>query len=561
MVQTKSWQYALLLILICGVIACLPLFHSGFYMGGDGPFELTRAADYANTLKESGFPVRWSPNLEAGYGSPIYLFFPPLSLTLFSIPMIFGCPLVTSMKIVLFLLAVAGGIGMYLFSRHHFGPAGGLLSACLYVLAPYHFVDLFERNALAEFTALSVAPFLFYAVAGMVNKGRSAPRIKLLLIGSAVFFALSHVLSVLMYVPLVLLYVIVNLPPQRRSRFFAEVSAPLVIIVCLTSFFILPMLWEVKYVQTWQLTVGKFDVLKNFIPLKSILDKDSWFSVMRFPAILLILVTASTLTRWKRITRQQRANIFLFAAYLAFCVFMITGKSAFIWEHSSMLRLFQFPWRLLSPATFALCFLCGSLLVLAGEHGATRTVLAAAVIAAALVSLVTQLPPGEGYYVHLSGISPAIIRSRGLKATVLDEYRPEWGREKPDPALAGELVSSVRRAVIEKGPVRPGLLSFHVLLPERSTLTAHIYYFPGWKIYVNSKEIPFDVDPYGLPRFSLPPGEYSVDVRYGNTWDRVAGNALSLLGLAALTFFVLKWYSFDNTGDPHIHNIGKGHPV
>jgi hypothetical protein len=533
---------SLFLLVICCLIACYPLFHDGFYMGHDWPYELTRAADYSHTLKESGFPVRWSPNLEAGYGSPIYLFFPPLSLTLFSIPIMLGCPLVTSMKIVLFVLAVAGGVGMYLFSRFHFGNMGGLLSACLYELAPYHFVDLFTRNAIAEFTALSVAPFLFYAVAAMVNEERPGAHIRILFIGSAVFFTLSHVLSLLMYLPLVFLYLAANPPRRKKSLFLSDVTALLLISACLASFFILPMLWELKYIQTWQLTIGKFDVMQNFVTLKSLLIKDSWFSVTPFSAILLIFVSLSTLTRWRVMSRLQRTNICLFAGYLVLCVFMMTDKSALLWKHSELLRKFQFPWRLLSPATFALCFICGSLIMVAGGHLVKRIGLVAAVIVVAAAVLMARFPPKEGSYVHVAGIDPGTIRSRNLKATVLDEYRPVWGWRSPAPALAGMLVSSDPRAVIKSRVRRPALLSFRVLLTEDSVLTAHIYYFPGWKIYRDGKEVPFDVDSYGLPRFGLPAGEHLVDMKYENTWDRATGNIISLLGLIALAFFGFKWY-------------------
>ncbi|MEJ2685105.1 MAG: hypothetical protein P8Z71_12010 [Candidatus Sulfobium sp.] len=514
-------------------------------MGHDWPFELTRAADYAHTLQESGFPVRWSPNLESGYGSPIYLFFPPLSLTLFSIPIMLGGPLVASMKIVLFVLAVAGGLGMYLFSRLHFGALGGLLSACLYVLAPYHFVDLFTRNALAEFTALSVAPFLFYAVAAMMNEEPPVPHMKILLISSAALFALSHVLSLLMYLPLVFLYLVANQPKRERSLFLADIAGPLLISACLASFFIVPMLWEMKYIQTWQLTIGKFDVLKNFVTVKSLLSKYSWFSVTPFSSILLALVVVGAVMRWKLMNLLQRTNICLFAAYLIFCIFMMTDKSTLLWQHSEILRKFQFPWRLLSPATFALCFLCGSIVMVARGHLVKQLAFVTVIIALAAISLVGQFPPGHGSYIHVSGISPGMISSGNLKATVLDEYIPVWVKKKPDPSLAGMLVSPDPRAVLERRMKRPALLSFRAVLPKKSVLTAHIYYFPGWKIYVNGKEVSFDVGPYGLPRFVLPAGKYNVDIKYENTWDRVTGDVISLLGLAALALFGFRWYMSD----------------
>lgn len=541
MTNRSSWLPALLLCGLCSLVAGYPFFHGGFYQGHDLSFELTRAADYAATLRESGFPVRWSPNLESGYGLPIYLFFPPLSLLLFSIPILLGCPLVTALKIVLFSLSVAGGFGMYCFARRHFGSRGGMLAAGLYVLAPYHFIDIFSRNALAEFTALSVAPFLFAGLGAMVQEERPGAGAKFLLLGSAVCFALSHVLSLLMYLPLAGLYLLVNLPQPRWPRFLAEAAVPLALSAGLAAFYLLPLFWELQYVQTWQLTVGRFDVLSNFVTLAELLGWEAWFSVTPFPALLLVAGAAVVLRKWPGLARLQRLNIGLFATYLLLCVFMMTESSAALWRHGGFLKNFQFPWRLLSPATFALCFLSGALGMGLAAKPVKQRLLGATILLLAAVTLLARFPVSGDDFVEVAELAPSEIRADGLRATVMDEYLPVWVKEKPPAELAGRLLSSAPGAVIENIGQAPERRRFRVVLPQAATLTAQSYYFPGWQLSVDERETPFSVNAQGLPQFRLPSGAHRVELRFGNTWDRFVADAISLLALLALVVCSWKW--------------------
>ena len=69
-----------LLIATLSLVFCVGLVHEGMPRGHDLIYEITRVAEYTNSLKDGGFPVRWSKNLEGGYGEPIFNFFPPLFL-------------------------------------------------------------------------------------------------------------------------------------------------------------------------------------------------------------------------------------------------------------------------------------------------------------------------------------------------------------------------------------------------------------------------------------------------------------------------------------------------
>jgi hypothetical protein len=73
------------------------------------------------------------------------------------------------------------------------------------------------------------------------------------------------------------------------------------------------------------------------------------------------------------------------------------------------------------------------------------------------------------------------------------------------------------------------------------SLRFHAFYFPGWKTYLDGREVP--VYPSGelaLLTVDVPPGEHTVLVQFEDTTVRLIGNAVSLLtalGLIALAIF------------------------
>jgi uncharacterized membrane protein YfhO len=71
-------------------------------------------------------------------------------------------------------------------------------------------------------------------------------------------------------------------------------------------------------------------------------------------------------------------------------------------------------------------------------------------------------------------------------------------------------------------------------------LTANLFYFPGWKAYVNGKEVKPQLSRQGLMQIRLPKGRFQVELKFGSTPVRILGNSLSLVGLLALGWMLLR---------------------
>ncbi len=535
------------LLLACTVIATLPFQEPGFFRGNDLTLEIVRIAEYAYSLQDGQFPVRLGANLEGGYGYPIYNFFPPVFLQLVTIFMLVGgLSIVVSIKLALFLLTLAAGLGMYWFAREHLGREGGLLAAGLYVLAPYHFFDIFSRNAFSEFTALALAPFVFAAMARHLKAPTPATGLALAL--AAALFVLSHNLSVLMYLPLFAGYAAFWMTVSGPKAVLGRLVWPLLLAFLLSAFYTLPLVFERQYVQLQELTTGKFAAHANLLAF--------WYFAMLRLGLLHLLF--AVLGMYAALGGRGPTMVALrplaigAAAFLLLCFYLNSAYSAGLWRDVGWLQWLQFPWRLLSPISFVICFLAGFMML--PLQGATVSVAKYGSLALASLFLILfpmqAMQPDQYITMTHEEVYRQQILTQSLRTTVLSEYLPIWVREQPKRPVTERLTASSPDVVIETLRDSGTHHAFRVTAPREVTMLMHVYYFPGWSLQVNDEPITPAVTRNGLMQFTLPPGSHRVTVRFRDTWVRRVGNGLSLLGAAACLAWPLAagWRHRSNRG-------------
>lgn len=532
-----------LLIIMLSLVFCVGLVHEGLPRGHDVLYEITRIAEYSHSLKNDGFPVRWSANLEGGFGEPIFNFFPPLFLITSAIQILLGLSISGAIKGSIFIFTLAGGIGMYLFSSQFYGRNGGLFAAFFYIIAPYHLVDIYIRNAYSEYTASALAPFIFWGIAFICRERNFSSRSILILTSVGALFVVSHNLSLLMYTPLFVAFFLFNFTLNRNWKSLLTIFLAAVLVFLLTAFYVLPVLFEKEFVQTWQLTIGQFDVLKNFSTLRSLFGMSNWYSLTPFSFILLLLILIAMIFKRKEFKKSVYTNLCLFIGFLLILLFLTTSSSRFVWETFPSLRLFQFPWRLLSPATFVICFLTGSIIYLREfyltlfskkEKKNSMYVLPIMILVLFIVGTIFVLfSADQSKYVIVadSKFTPENIRKKNLRATVANEYRPIWIKEKSKLTFGKGLLASCPDVEINAIKIHSTLREYTVYLHEKCQMTANVHYFPGWKIYDNGFPVHFLITNQGVMDFTLPAGTHQLKLILENTPVRTAGNLLSLFGL------------------------------
>lgn len=137
----RDLSYAVLLA--CVVLAVgWPLLQGKLTSGHDAGEYSVRLAEFERALRDGILLPRWAPDVDFGYGSPIFVFLPPLIYYLAAVPGLFGADLISALNLARLLIIAASALGMYLLARELYGPEGGLLSAIAYLLAPAYLVTL-----------------------------------------------------------------------------------------------------------------------------------------------------------------------------------------------------------------------------------------------------------------------------------------------------------------------------------------------------------------------------------------------------------------------------------
>ena len=162
----KKIYPGLLLIVYClltSLPVILPYFHPGYFPTHDGEWAVIRLGDMFRSLRDHQFPVRFSGNLNFGYGYPLFNFTYPAPYYIGVLFHFLKFGFVDTIKILFALSVVLSAIGMFLLSARLWGhKMAGFISAFLYVYFPYRIVDLYARGQLVNhFLLLSFRLFFF----------------------------------------------------------------------------------------------------------------------------------------------------------------------------------------------------------------------------------------------------------------------------------------------------------------------------------------------------------------------------------------------------------------
>jgi hypothetical protein len=556
----------LFLILLLSLLSCILYLPKGMPEVPGLNNELTRVAEYVHSMRGVIFPVRWAANLDGGYGQPIFNFYSPLFLIVSSLQVFLGLSIIQAVKGSVLLFTFMGGVGIYYFTREFFGREGAHIALIVFFIFPYRYVDLYIRAAFAEYTALCLAPFVLYGLFLMAREKSFCGSSFLLLIISGTMFVLSHNLSLLMYAPIFILFFLVNVGIHKNWMSIIRGSLAGLIIFCLSAFFLLPVLLEKKYIQHGLLLIGQLDYTKHFSSLSSLFWFSRVYSLTPFFLIILCVIFLVIIFKHKIIPKNTYLNLYFLFSILIIAFFMITPQSTIIYKHVSYLQYLQFPWRWLSPVMVITSVLSGSISFLSlknsmdknnsqqNKSGLFVNIILIFVVFSAALALLNMSDIRKAYvYWPNEYFRPENIRAQNLRATYLAEYRPVWVTEEPDIPIIRVLKCESNGAQFDfsENKKHSILRHYKIMLEDKCLITANIHYFPGWRVYHNDQPVPFEVTQRGLISFELPKGAHDIQIVFEETFVRKLGNAISLIGLAAMALMLFFHYSMRKRIEKH----------
>lgn len=221
-------------------------------------------------------------------------------------------------------------------------------------------------------------------------------------------------------------------------------------------------------------------------------------------------------------------------------LFMVHPRSVQLWKVLPMIEYLQFPWRFLTLVIFAISVLGGGVVVFWKKEKLQAVV--AVILGISAVVLNFSFFRVEKTFPMTD--TKKLFSAKGwnkLQTDAIFDYLPIFakappGKQAPDrpQIVSGEgSVDNVRKGTNWYQFTSENAKEIRVEVP--------VYYFPGWKAYVNSKQavITHDND-LGLIALVLPEGKNEINLKLTDTLVRKTGNILSLFSWFWLFLILFK---------------------
>jgi hypothetical protein len=525
---------------------------------------------------ESGLHLaRWLPDLAFGYGYPFFIFreAPPLYLALF--PHLAGLPLPASLNLFYIVSILASGWFMYLWVRDIFGPRSGIVSAVAYMAAPYLLIDALIRGNQPESMALALFPLILWAGRRFIIKGTATSFLAASL--ALALLALSHNISTLLFVPLLLIYLI-SVAWSARISWKAMTVRLLLLFglgLGLAAFYMGPALLELDEITISQSVSNRnndfrfnFATLGEiFAPVKAadpeLLNPPLLLRLGWIPTLLCLAGLASL--KWAR-TLERRAHIIFMALAAAALLFMALPVSLPFWESLPFIEFVQFPWRFIGRAALPVAFLAGVPFAYIPD---TRRIfnrnipLAPLLTVVAVILLIVESIPGlyphacpeeaqptintVHAYEHDSGLVgvdpagsyfPKTVKMQPVGSALEEDYLAGRQPQRFDASVIPP------DAVIERVDYRPLSGRMDIVSPSAFQARYLTFAYPGWEATVDGEPVPISAsDPEGLITFYVPAGEHSLEVSWRMTSSRAIMTGISAaaaIGIVIVALFLAK---------------------
>jgi hypothetical protein len=254
-------------------------------------------------------------------------------------------------------------------------------------------------------------------------------------------------------------------------------------------------------------------------------------------------------------TSDQKLWMLLSAWGAAGAVLMFSVSNA-AWQHLPKLRFVQLPFRWLLCMNVALAML----LPMAAKRWSTRLLASAALLAVIILAGYRIQPPWWDKAADIREMSDAIIDGTGYEGT--DEYVPAgddaYELDKNLPLVSDDTGVPIPNQMLMWGPTEKHFIvrsaarnsvRSPVVSAAPQNLVVRLFNYPAWAVVVNGKPTETQkTEVTGLIVIPIAAGDNDngnhnndnndVHIYFRETIDRVIGNVVSLISLAAL---VLAW--------------------
>lgn len=541
----KKINYLFLLFII-SLPVIVSIFRAGSYESGDLSLHTMRSISFFNILFNEHLLPRWTPEFNAGYGDPHFLFAYFLPYFISAIFHFLGFSFLDSMKLVLTFSFILSGFAMYAWAKDELSEKAGFVSAVFYLFAPYHLVDLHFRVTVAETLSFIFLPLLLL----LAKKILYAPTVLKIVTGAICYalLLLTHQITALTFSPVLISYALFVWFSKKKRHYkelvfyFASITGGFLI----SAFYWAPIIAEAKYTQA-----SLANNIASFTPLLELLyspwrlgflfqgHKGELSFLIGYTQLLVVIVGLYLLIR-KRLALPKKRLLIFFLILFSLLVFMITPESKDLWATLPLFKYSQYSYRLLEIVALCTSIIAG---IVATKYNKKFFI----IILCFITIFYTILNWGNRKAVAQINDSFLIneFRNRPDIPIYLEPSSPIWADLKKSKVRTKskthiEILSG--KAQI-KELSRTSITHRYLINAETQTsVKENTLYFPGWTLLVNGEEKNISYTDPGYPgiiKFSLPKGLYEVELTFRDTQIRSLSLLISVTTAIALLVSLL----------------------
>lgn len=530
------FKYSWLFVFLLTIPSFSRLIHKGFFPTHDYIY-VARIFEMDKSLKDGQFPVRWVPDFR--YGEPLFNFYAPLPYYAGSLIHTFNIGFLDTAKVLYALGFVFSFFSMYLLGKELWGKVGGLVSAFVYLYAPYRSVDVFVRGDLSESWVFIFFPLAFLGALKLSKKinGKNMALLSLSLAG--LFF--THNVMTMLIAPFFIVWIVYLAWREKKIALLYTTILSAVLGVGVSASFLLPAFFEKSFIQTQHLTDGYFDFRAHFIEIKQLFSTfwgygaSTWgpedgFSLQlgTIQWLVMGMIVVLGILKWRKIKRDGSIYLFgiLFITFLL-SLFMQHNRSTSIWLGIPLLQFVQFPWRFMAISVFLAAVISGGLVKLVPKFSYAILVL----VVLSLIAVNYNLFRPESYYDDSIDDHYISAETLSIDDRLPKDYLPIWVKKRDSQKITQPKVVS-GQAIVSNYVSRSDSAIFDLSVQNDAVLDIPITFFPGWVVKLDNQKIELsDPSDLGLIRFAAPVGEFKVSAHFGDTPLRMVGNLISAISI------------------------------
>lgn len=545
-----------LVLLVAGALSIIPYFFSHYTeVGGGRDYKLIHTHDLTNhyfvmgqfeaAARAGALYPRWLAEGNKGYGIATMNYYPPgfFYLTTF-VNAIFNDWHSTLLFIMI--LAFAGsGIALYFLARTFYGRVPSAIAALVYILLPYHQVDLYWRGALPELLGFVIIPLTLYFAYKVGTAGRWRDYAGLGFCYG--IHLLTHLPVAVMFSYALAFYALVWAARERDFKIAIRIAAGMALGLFVSAIYWFPAALEAKYAYEYASIVFPYhgsyvNTLPTADPFERIIQNSLKFSVLFLLIAIAVLRLAPNKVKQagdafeppEQAATNKTQALPQVRIWIIMCGATLFMTTAYSYDISKLLPKIEvtvppFRWMAIS-AVFTSLLVAACVDCLSKVDGLSRWRLwayrgvAGAVIALSLWLTFSKVIPGA---LEKSTFLPTVnYIEQGLIPK--DAAAPE---KLPDtPAV----VIEPQNGYSEIARWQPQSREVRVTVDQQSKVRLRTYNFPGWTARVDGQKVPLLSDKDGVQIIDVAPGSHTIEVTFENTPPRIIGAAFTTIGFLAV---------------------------